>query len=129
LTRILLIARTGSAWPAAGGALANHEAVTSGQALGPLPSGDGHRMDMFTVARDSFAARYGIDAPTAIGPLERLDDDPELGLTLAVHMAALVAVNAQVAGRQPPADVAGLTMLPAGPGTPALASAARRLYP
>jgi hypothetical protein len=34
-------------------------------------------------------------------------DDSEFGLTLAVHMAALVAVDARMRGDRPPADMAG----------------------
>ncbi|MGK5629789.1 hypothetical protein, partial [Streptomyces sp. URMC 123] len=65
------------------------------------------RAEMFTVARDGFAARYGIPSAgiPAPGPL----DGPDFGLTLALHMAALVAVDARASGRRPPSGLAGLT--------------------
>lgn len=106
-TRILLIGRTADVWPALRGSLANARAGTSSQPVGTLPGGD--RSRMFTAARDSFARRYEIDGPDAITPPGPLDD-PELGLTLALHMAALVAVDAHAAGRRPPRDMAGLTL-------------------
>ncbi|GGM46718.1 tetratricopeptide repeat protein [Dactylosporangium sucinum] len=108
-TRVLLLARTADAWPSVRAALANHQAGTSGQALEPLPGeGDG-RATMFGAARDSFGARYGIPHPSEV---ERpaLLDQPGLGLTLALHMAALVAVDAHVSGRRVPADPAGLSV-------------------
>lgn len=113
-TRILMLARNDDAWPAIRAALANHQAGTSSQFLPPLPHDDDQpeeRLEMFDVARDSFATRYGISALSAAdisppGPL----DDQEFGLILAVHIAALVAVDAHVAGRRPPRDMAGLTM-------------------
>lgn len=133
--RVLLLARSDDTWPAVRAALANQQAGVSAQFLEPLPdstdaeadadadaetearaSGAGWspgispRTEMFAVARDSFAARYGIPAPAAAGidppgPLS----DAGFGLTLGVHMAALVAVDARAAGRRPPADLAGLT--------------------
>ena len=63
---------------------------------------------MFTVARDTFACHYGIADPAAIRPPGLLDH-PDFGLTLAVHMAALVAVDAAAHGNRPPKDMAGLT--------------------
>jgi tetratricopeptide (TPR) repeat protein len=107
-TRILLLARTADAWPGVRATLANHQAATTGQVLEPLPGG-GHRVDMFTAARDSFATRYQIDDPGAVEPPGPLDD-PDMGLTLAVHMAALVAVDAHLTGGHPPTDMAGLTI-------------------
>ncbi|MGW2377397.1 tetratricopeptide repeat protein [Kitasatospora sp. NPDC001683] len=111
-TRVLMLARGAEAWPAIRAALAEHQAATSSQYLAPLP-GDGQesseaRREMFGAARDSFAARYavpaiGIGAP---GPLS----GPDFGLTLALHIAALVAVDAHVAGLRPPRDMAGLTI-------------------
>ncbi|RRO17961.1 tetratricopeptide repeat protein [Saccharopolyspora rhizosphaerae] len=106
--RVLLLARSADAWPAVRAALANHQAGTSTQRLPDLPDDTGQRAEMFHAARDGFARRYGVEGAARIeppGPLE----DPDFGLTLAVHVAALVAVDAHVAGRRPPADMANLT--------------------
>ncbi|MFJ4585452.1 tetratricopeptide repeat protein [Streptomyces echinatus] len=109
-TRILLLARTAEPWPAVRAALANHQADTSTQLLEPLPAQEaGPRARMFAVARGSFAARYGLTTPDGIGPPGSLEH-PDFGLTLAVHIAALVAVDAHVTGRRPPRDMAGLTI-------------------
>ncbi|MFE7355600.1 tetratricopeptide repeat protein [Streptomyces sp. NPDC057543] len=110
-TRVLMLARSADVWPAVRGALANYQAGTSAQPLPILLDGggeSGERAEMFTAARDSFATRYGIPAAgiRPPGPLEH----PEFGLTLAVHMAALVAVDAHTTGRRPPRDTAGLTV-------------------
>ncbi|MEU0116984.1 tetratricopeptide repeat protein [Streptomyces bobili] len=107
-TRVLLLARTPDSWPAVRASLANHHAGTSSQLLEPLPDSSGQRAEMFTAARDSFASRYqvepvGLDHPGSL-------DHPDFGLTLAVHMAALVAVDAYVNGHRPPQDVADLTV-------------------
>ena len=37
-------------------------------------------------------------------------NDPEFGLTLAVHMAALAMVDALATGQRPPRNMADLTM-------------------
>ena len=106
--RLLLIARTAHAWPAVRAELDTHQADTSDQLLTPLPDDPGGRQQMFTVARDTFACHYGIADPAAIRPPGLLDH-PDFGLTLAVHMAALVAVDAAAHGNRPPKDMAGLT--------------------
>ncbi|WP_431045889.1 tetratricopeptide repeat protein [Streptomyces sp. P1-3] len=117
--RVLLLARSDDVWPAVRAALANQQAATSAQFLPPLPgaSGEGDgageagtespRTEMFTAARDSFAVRYGIPSVGITAPETLTSAD--FGLTLAVHMAALVAVDARAAGRRPPPDLAGLT--------------------
>ncbi|WP_371500366.1 tetratricopeptide repeat protein [Kitasatospora sp. NBC_00374] len=108
--RVLLLARTVDPWPALRAGLINQQAGISTQFLEPLPSDEsGRRAEMFEAARDSFATRYGVSTPAGIappGPMAGRD----FGLTLAVHMAALVAVDAHVHGRQPPSDMAGLTI-------------------
>jgi len=107
--RILLLARTADSWPAVRAALADHQADTTGQLLAPLP--EESRSAMFDAARDGFAARYELEEPSVVeppGPLDQVD----FGLTLAVHMAALVAVDARAnpgSGTRPLADLAGLT--------------------
>lgn len=108
-TRVLLLARTLDAWPRVRATLANQQAATSAQALSALDSGTGERRDMFRAARDSFSRHYEVTDPDAIAVPARLDG-PELGLVLAVHMAALVAVDAYSRGaRPPPHDMAALT--------------------
>jgi hypothetical protein len=107
-TRILLIARTADALPAVRGALANHDAETTGHRLEPLPESEA-RTDMFGVARDRFASLYEVESPEVIDPPGSLDA-PEMGLTLAVHMAALVAVDAFASGRRAPPDMLGLSV-------------------
>ncbi|WP_281154721.1 tetratricopeptide repeat protein [Streptomyces sp. HYC2] len=109
-TRVLLLARTADLWPALRATLTNQQAGISTQFLQPLSTdGSGQRAAMFEAARDSFASRYGVGTPADIAPPGPLDA-PDFGLTLAVHMAALVAVDAHVHGRRPPADMAGLTV-------------------
>ncbi|WP_405801308.1 tetratricopeptide repeat protein [Streptomyces sp. NBC_01506] len=109
-TRVLLLARTADTWPAIRADLADHRAGASAHFLEPLSAREaGPRTRMFHAARDSFAARYGLTAPAGVaapGPLEH----PDFGLTLAVHLAALVAVDAHATGRRPPSDMAGLTV-------------------
>lgn len=106
--RLLLIARTAHAWPAVRAELGTHQADTSDQQLAPLPEDPGVRQRMYTVACDTFASHYGIADPTAIPPPGPLDQ-PDFGLTLAVHIAALVAVDAAANGSRPPKDMAGLS--------------------
>ncbi|WP_442809645.1 lipid II flippase MurJ, partial [Streptomyces sp. SR27] len=96
--RVLLLARTADAWPAVRASVSNLQAGTSSMVLEDLPDGN----EMYEAARDAFAVRYGV--PAAPGP------PPPYGLTLALHMAALVSVDAQAHGRRPPADLAGLTV-------------------
>ncbi|MBG0567077.1 tetratricopeptide repeat protein [Actinoplanes aureus] len=101
-TRVLLIGRTLDAWPAVSAILDTHLAGTSHQRLPDLAAGPDRR-DMFAAARDGFAALYQLD-PARIAPISDLD-----GLTLAVHMAALVAVDAAAEGRIAPQGTDALT--------------------
>ncbi|RST15560.1 tetratricopeptide repeat protein [Streptomyces sp. WAC05374] len=132
--RVLLLARGEDAWPGVRAAVAERRAGTSSQFLPPLsetsPGGAGSvafdgaeagagsvlsdatgagapRAEMFAVARDGFAARYGVPSAGIAPPAALTGAD--FGLTLAVHMAALVAVDARRSGRRAPADLAGLT--------------------
>ncbi|WP_432142183.1 tetratricopeptide repeat protein [Streptomyces sp. bgisy084] len=110
-TRLLLLARSSTAWPAVRSALEDVMAETRDQELSPLgaPGGDPQaRSAMFAAARDCFAARYGVPDPAVIAQPKDLER-PEFGLVLAVHMAALVAVDAHVRGEQAPNDLAGLS--------------------
>lgn len=108
-TRVLMLARSLDVWPAIRAALANQQVGLSTQPLPGLADGTGERERMFTVARDSFAAGYGVDDASHIRPPSPLTQ-PDLGLVLALHMAALVAVDAHVRGVRPPQDTVGLTI-------------------
>lgn len=103
-SRVLLVART----PDVPAALRDAVDQVLVHALSPLTPDGGDREQMFVAARDGFAAHYRIDPATV--PRARPLDGPEFGLTLAVHMAALVAVDAHATGETPPADLAGLTI-------------------
>ncbi|QLE70407.1 tetratricopeptide repeat protein [Streptomyces rectiverticillatus] len=109
--RILLIGRSAHGWPAVRGQLNRlRESIeTSDQLLRPLPADGDERGRMFAAARACFAARYpgipGVESIAPPGPLGHED----FGLTLAVQMAALVAVDARAHGRRPPGDMTGLT--------------------
>jgi tetratricopeptide (TPR) repeat protein len=109
VTRVLMIARTTDAWPRVRGILDAYQAGTSSQSLPPLEGESGARVSMFTAARDRFAVLYQSPSAAVITAPGTLDD-LEYGLTLAVHMAALVAVDAHVTGKRLPQDMAGLTM-------------------
>jgi Tetratricopeptide repeat len=107
-TRVLLLARTADSWERVRAQLSIGTFAASSQFLGPLPAGPEHREEMFSAARDSFGRRYGSEDVAGLRspvPLGHRD----LGLTLAVHVAALVAVDAHVENRRAPADPASLT--------------------
>ncbi|MFG2539396.1 tetratricopeptide repeat protein [Streptomyces sp. NPDC048511] len=107
--RVLLLARTDDAWLPVAEAAAEQGAATSRQRLDPLPATVAARTEMFSAARDGFAQHYGLADPPTVVPAVSLDS-PGMGLTLALHVAALVAVDAHVSGRRAPADMAGLTV-------------------
>jgi hypothetical protein len=109
VTRVLMIARTTDAWPRVRGILDAYQAGTSSQALPPLAGESGARVSMFTAARDRFAALYQLPSAAVVTAPGTLDD-PEYGLTLAVHMAALVAIDAHVTSKRLPQDMADLTI-------------------
>ncbi|MEV6329855.1 tetratricopeptide repeat protein [Streptomyces sp. NPDC051909] len=105
--RVLLLARTAHAWPAVKSMIGDR-AAASERELAALPEEPAGREGMFAAARTRFAELYGrpdaAAAPSGV-PLA----DPAFGLTLTVHMAALVAVDAHVHGRTPARDPAGLS--------------------
>ncbi|MFC4532696.1 tetratricopeptide repeat protein [Sphaerisporangium dianthi] len=112
--RVLLLARSAQAWPAVRGKIAKLRSgiETSTHSLAGLPEGDDVRADMFRVARDDFGAHFGAvtaEDLLAIRPPRSLRH-PDFGLTLAVHMAALAAVDARARGRGLPEDMVGLTV-------------------
>ncbi|MEI7033311.1 tetratricopeptide repeat protein [Streptomyces pratensis] len=112
-TRVLMLGRGAEGWPAMRAALGNHQAGTSSQQLTPLarsgPGGTagGHRNEMFQAARAAFASCYGVCLDTGAPPAL---DDLDFGLTLTVHMAALVEVDARAAGTRPPHGLEALTV-------------------
>lgn len=76
--------------------------------LAPLAVEPGDRERMFATARTEFAELYGRpDAASAPSTVSLAD--PAFGLTLTVHMAALVTVDAHVHGRTAPRDPAGMS--------------------
>jgi Tetratricopeptide repeat len=107
-TRVLLLARTEDAWERVRGQIAAEPLASSSQHLGPLPASLAGREEMFIAARDSFGRRYGLADASGLGSPVPLDHH-DLGLTLAVHVAALVAVHAHVKDRPAPADPSSLT--------------------
>lgn len=110
--RVLLIGRSTSGWPALRGKLnqTRENIDTSDQYLPPLPDDRDVRGRLFDAARTSFAALYEqIEEPETIDPPVMLGHS-DFGLTLAVLMAALVAVDAAASGRRPPGDMIGLTI-------------------
>lgn len=124
-TRVVMIARTMDALPAVRASLTEFQADTKARFLDPLPErdfaqpgpqagmrdpqpDDGPREQMFRAARDGFAARYGLQEPPTVHPPGPLDES-EFGQTLAVHIAALVAVDAFATGQRPPSSMANLT--------------------
>jgi tetratricopeptide (TPR) repeat protein len=110
--RVLLIARAPADWMGLRSRLEKEGGDLTVQRLGPLPGSeqDGPRMEMFAAARAAFAARYGLTGAERLEPPADLGS-PEFGLNLAVHMAALVAVDAAARGERSPraAGMADLT--------------------
>ena len=107
-TRILLLARSADSWERVRAQLDIGPFAPSSEFLTPLPAGLAQREQMFAAARDGFGRCYGLADASGIGPSVPLDH-PDLGLTLAVHVAALVAVDARDQSDRPPADPADLT--------------------
>ena len=108
-TRVLLLARAGTSWPAVRSLIETRQAETSAEVLPPLLNDSHQREQMLLAAQHSFSAVYGIDAAPlvahSIGSLE----GPQWDLTLSLHLAALVRVDAHVYGRTVPYDVRALT--------------------
>jgi hypothetical protein len=82
--------------------------VTEGYGLTPLSPSAADRRRNFVAARDHFAHVLGARSPELIAPPRAVDDDA-LGLALALHIAALVAVDAHLRGVPAPRDVVGLS--------------------
>ena len=109
--RVVLVARTRMAFNALLKPLDDLGASAVALELSLLPGeGDGiDRADMFVRARDRFARAYSLADSDAIGPPPGLSDEPEYGLILALHMAALVAVDARHRGLEPPTDLRAMS--------------------
>lgn len=105
--RVLFVARTVQAWQAVHSAI-GRQALVSAQCLDPLPDKSGHRERAFDTARSRFCDLYDIADPRAVRTPRHLGDK-DFGLTLTVHMSALVAVDAHATGRRMPDDAHGLS--------------------
>ncbi|MFF9157509.1 hypothetical protein ACF1AB_35405 [Streptomyces sp. NPDC014846] len=109
--RVLLIARSTSWWSYLLDDLRKWGFAHTEYPLRPLPDGDvDARLQTFTAARERFAEALGLPAEDA----ESLAVPGDLshaayGLTLTVHMAALVAVDARIRGDEPPQDPGALS--------------------
>jgi tetratricopeptide (TPR) repeat protein len=66
------------------------------------------RRELFTAARDSFAAALGVGDAAAIAPPAAIDQAAYESV-LTVHMAALAAVSVHIDGGQAPADPTGIS--------------------
>lgn len=64
---------------------------------------------LFRTARDRFAATLGVADVEAVAPPDGLADDPEYRQVLAVHMAALAAVDAHRRGKPVPEGAAAVS--------------------
>ncbi|MEU9300974.1 tetratricopeptide repeat protein [Streptomyces sp. NPDC048269] len=109
--RVLLIARSPDWWSLLLDDLRKQGYAQAEFPLESLPEGDvDARLQAFTVARERFGRALGLskeDAET-IGEPGNLDD-AAYGLTLTVHMAALVAVYTHIHGGEPPRDPGALS--------------------
>ena len=88
--RMLLLGRSGAFWPTFIRSLQQAGIAVSRRTLEPLPDSQDTRTAMFAAAEHAFATALAVPLPA-----DRMVADlsaEEFGLTLAVHMAALVAV-------------------------------------
>jgi tetratricopeptide (TPR) repeat protein len=104
--RLVLLARSAVPWPAVRAVLEGHAAGTRDLEL-TAPATTEERTAIFGTARDCFAAVYGIEC-TGIAPPDDLEL-PEFGLVLALHMAALVAVDTYARDVRSPGEMDGIT--------------------
>ncbi|MCX4960182.1 hypothetical protein [Streptomyces virginiae] len=98
------------------GILDTYQTDVSIQPLEALPTGEESRGAMFAAARDAFAGIYRLRDATVIQPPPTLEG-AEFGLTLAVHMAALVAVDVHAAVTGAGADSSPSPSPGPGPGS------------
>ncbi|MFJ8842018.1 hypothetical protein ACIRFF_03835 [Streptomyces cyaneofuscatus] len=106
--RVLMIARTDHTWPAVRSVLDTYQAHASSRRLPPLDDEIEHQV-MFRAAVAAFRTLYGSLSIEDLSPSDSLDGG-DLGLPLALHVAALVAVDAQARGAAVPRGLAGLTV-------------------
>lgn len=108
-TRVLFLARSADSWPAISGSLANLQASTSVQNLTALAVGTEDQNEMFRAAVDGYARHYpAADTDSIVPPWSPTDEN--FSLTLAIHVAALVAVDAKALGNATPIGMDGLTI-------------------
>ncbi|GGP05913.1 hypothetical protein LDL08_18475 [Nonomuraea glycinis] len=101
--RVLLLARLAGWWQGLEEWLDTDLDLPADQVtLAPL-GGEVNRVELFTTARDRFAAAMNVDGCQAIDPPGGLDD-AGFAQVLTVHMAALAAVDAHHHGTSIPAD-------------------------
>ena len=105
--RVLLLGRSVHWWPAMRGELAEFRVTADDRLLPPLAGTPQAREVVFQAARDRFAEFLGVDQPVRILPPASLTD-PTYSLVLALHMAALVAVDAHHREQRLPTDPEGL---------------------
>src|SRR6266545_1436306 len=107
-TRVLLLARpTGRWWQYLAHCIDRHE--ISSEEFGLRPLGEQiNRRELFSAARDHFSK--ALDAPAArhLSPPSSLEK-ADFHSVLAVHMAALAAVDAHHLGNQPPENPARIS--------------------
>ncbi|MEU9413304.1 tetratricopeptide repeat-containing protein [Streptomyces sp. NPDC048281] len=108
--RILLLARSaGTWWTTWQHDLNDANYRTDAIELPTLPNErTDTREEAFTTARDCFAAALGLPDPETVTCPANLTDDA-FGLTLTIHMAALVAVDARLRSTAAPDDPARLS--------------------
>ncbi|KJY40410.1 hypothetical protein VR46_27835, partial [Streptomyces sp. NRRL S-444] len=109
--RVLLIARSESWWSSLVDDFRKKGYADEAIPVKALPEGDiTTRLEAFTVARERFADALGVPEKEAETIAEPGNLDHEAyGLTLTVHMAALVAVYAHICRGEPPRNPGALS--------------------
>lgn len=101
--RLLLVSRSAGWWTSMRHELTERRFRSEQLRLGPLAVSVTDRGSLFDGARDRFAAVLGVSGAHRIRRAANLGEDA-FGLVLAVHMAALAAVDAHARGQQAPDD-------------------------
>ncbi|WP_132118332.1 tetratricopeptide repeat protein [Actinocrispum wychmicini] len=106
--RLLLMARSTGWWTSVRHEFTERRFRAAQLRLGPLAAKVIDRNSLFDEARDRFAAVLGVfDVHRIPHPVNLAED--AFGLVLAVHMAALAAVDAHARGQQAPTDPVALS--------------------